>query len=387
MNLKALSQQFRDLYGTEPTLFFAPGRVNIIGEHTDYNGGFVLPSAISFGTYLAIAKNDDLKVRLQTTNFNYKAEVPLNLLSVKHKDEWVNYPLGVIDQLARKDKKLTQGVDMLYSGDIPNGAGLSSSASIELVTSVALSELFDFNVDRLDLIKISQMAENQFVGMQCGIMDQFAVGMGKSNSALFLNCRTLEYELVPLELGNNVIVIMNTNKRRELADSKYNERVAECAQALEALRTTKPMIDLSDITLDEFNVSGRAIVDPVIFRRARHVISENERVKEAVDSLKKGDLYTLGQLMNDSHESLKTDYEVTGKELDTIVSEAREIEGVLGARMTGAGFGGCAIAIVDKNKVNELIEKVGEAYQNEVGLKADFYVAMVGEGAGKLNQG
>ncbi|HLO90030.1 MAG: galactokinase [Chloroflexota bacterium] len=382
MDTNAFKNKFRETFGNEAMVYFAPGRVNIIGEHTDYNGGFVLPSAISFGTFLAIAPNNKGTINLQTTNFDYKAEIPLGDLSIKHGDEWVNYPLGVIDQFVHKGITINKGIDMLFSGDIPNGAGLSSSASIELVTAVALNDFFKAGYNRLDLIKMSQLAENVFVGMQCGIMDQFAVGMGKVNSALFLNCRTLEYELVPLDLNEHSIVIMNTNKRRELADSKYNERVAECAAALEALRTKKEMIDLSDITVAEFNEIGDVITDPVIYRRARHVITENNRVTLAVAALKRGDLVTLGQLMNDSHESLRHDYQVTGAELDTIVNAARKVKGVLGARMTGAGFGGCAIAIVDNRYVEALINKVGLAYEAEIGLKPIFYVARVGNGAG-----
>lgn len=384
MDVNDFKAKFSQIYGTEPVVYFAPGRVNIIGEHTDYNGGLVLPSAISFGTYLAISPNNDNRFHLQTTNFPYTADLKADQLDQKHGDHWVNYPLGVIDQFKKNGARFDKGVNMLFSGDIPNGAGLSSSASIELVTAVALNEIYNTGFDRLELIKMSQAAENQFVGMQCGIMDQFAVGMGKANSALFLDCRTLNYELVPLDLGDNSIVIMNTNKRRELADSKYNERVSECSLALQALRTVKDMIDLSDISVEEFEEFGKVITDATIYSRARHVISENNRVRLAVAALKRNDLVTLGQLMNDSHESLRHDYQVTGAELDTIVNAARKIKGVLGARMTGAGFGGCAIAIVDNRYVEALINKVGSAYENEIGLKPVFYVARVGDGAGKL---
>lgn len=384
MDNQAFKKLFTEKFANEASVYFAPGRVNIIGEHTDYNGGFVLPSAISFGTYLAVAPNNIKRIRLHTTNFEYTADIPLNELSNKHGDEWVNYPLGVINQFVQKGIDIDKGVDMLFSGDIPNGAGLSSSASIELVTAVALNDIFEAGIDRIDLIKMSQLAENVFVGMQCGIMDQFAVGMGKAKKALFLNCRTLDYELVPLDLTDHSIVIMNTNKRRELADSKYNERVAECAAALEALRKKKDMIDLSDITLAEFEEIGDVITDPVIYRRARHVITENNRVVLSVTALKRGDLATLGQLMNDSHESLRHDYQVTGAELDTIVNAARKVKGVLGARMTGAGFGGCAIAIVENRYVEAVINKVGPAYEAEIGLKAVFYVAKVGDGAGLI---
>ncbi len=384
INIDALKTEFRDLYNNEPNIYFAPGRVNIIGEHTDYNGGLVLPCAISFGTYLAVAPNNDKVLRFRTTNFPYQAEVRLDELSRRHGDEWVNYPLGVINQFINRGAQIDFGLDMLFSGDIPNGAGLSSSASIELVIAVALNEILEANYERLDLIKMSQLAEHQFVGTKCGIMDQFAVGMGKTNSAIFLDCRSLEYELVPLNIEGHSIVIMNTNKRRELADSKYNERVAECTKALELLRQAKPMIDLSDITMAEFDKLGDIITDPVLYRRARHVISENNRVKLAVSALKRGDLQTLGQLMNDSHESLRHDYQVTGAELDTIVNAARKVNGVLGARMTGAGFGGCAVAIVEDRYIEAMINKVGPAYETEIDLKPVFYVASVSDGAGKM---
>lgn len=384
MDISPFIEQFRQTYGTQPQVYFAPGRVNIIGEHTDYNGGFVLPCAISFGTYMAIAPNSDKLMRFETGNFKYKASIPLDELSRKHDNKWVNYPLGVIDQFIKKGVTINTGFDFLYWGDIPNGAGLSSSASIEIVTAVALNEILQSNFDRIELVKLSQKAENTFVGMKSGIMDQFAVCIGKANTALFLNCRTLDYELVPLELNTHSIVIMNTNKRRELADSKYNERVAQCDIALQSLRKGKDMIDLSDITLDEFEKLEYLIEDPVICHRARHVISENHRVKLAVSAIKRNDLATLGQLMNESHESLRQDYEVTGKELDTMVNGARKIKGVLGARMTGAGFGGCAIAIVDNRYVEAVINKVGASYEEEIGLKPIFYVAKIGDGAGLL---
>lgn len=385
MEIAALKKEFVRLYGTgdEPAVYFAPGRVNLIGEHTDYNGGYVLPCAISFGTYLVIRPNGEKRMRFATSNFKYKADVTFDELAKKQGSEWVNYPLGVIDQFVKLGLPL-KGFDMYFSGDIPNGAGLSSSASIELVTAVALDELLKTGIGRLELIKIGRAAENQFVGMNCGIMDQFAVGMGKASSAIFLNCRTLDYELVPVEMEGYSIVIMNTNKRRELADSKYNERVKECATALESLRKIRPLIDLSDMDVREFSENENVIPDKTVRNRARHVISENGRVLDAVAAMKNGDLVTLGKLMNASHESLRIDYEVTGKELDTIVHEAWKVEGVVGARMTGAGFGGCAVAIVNNDSIDELIACVGPAYHATTGLSADFYVATVGNGAGRI---
>jgi len=386
MDLNSLKALFQDIYQNNsdiPSVFFAPGRVNLIGEHTDYNGGYVFPCAISFGTYLIIRANHDKVIRLATTNFSYKAEIALADLRVKHGNEWVNYPLGVFDQFKKRGFTVT-GFDLLYSGDIPNGAGLSSSASIEMVTAVALDSLLETAMNRVELIKIGRAAENEFVGMNCGIMDQFAIGMGKKESALALNCRSLEFQHVPLLLGDYKIVIANTNKRRELADSKYNERVAECAVALENLRSAKPMVDLSSMSIDEFNKHSHLIADETIRKRAQHVISENNRVIDAIAALIGQDLVTFGKLMNQSHVSLKEDYEVTGFELDTIVNEAWQVNGVLGARMTGAGFGGCSVNIVRHDKIDEFINKVGYNYTEKTGLVADFYIASVGNGAGKL---
>jgi len=386
MNTDNLKEQFHTIYGSdkiEPAIFFAPGRVNLIGEHTDYNGGYVFPCALSFGTYLIIRQNDDSVIRFATTNFPYTAEVVLNGMPEKHGNEWVNYPLGVIAQFMQRGITM-KGFDMLFSGNIPNGAGLSSSASIEMVTAVALGELLKTGINRIELIKIGRAAENEFVGMNCGIMDQFAIGMGMADAGLALNCRTLEFQRVPLHLGEYTIVIANTNKRRELAGSKYNERVRECASALEILRKVKPMSDLSAMNMDEFNRHSCLIEDETIRKRAHHVISENNRVLLAVDALINNDLVTFGKLMNQSHVSLKDDYEVTGFELDTIVQEAWKIEGVVGSRMTGAGFGGCSVSIVRHDKIDDFISRVGAAYSLQTGLSPEFYVASIGNGAGKL---
>ena len=386
MEIIKLKDQFLNIYGSEkgePSVFFAPGRVNLIGEHTDYNGGYVFPCALSFGTYLIIRRNKDSVVRLATTNFSYASEVSIDKLSQKQGNEWVNYPLGVIDQFIKRGFAI-KGFDMLYSGNIPNGAGLSSSASIEVVTAVALDLLLETKISRVELVKMSRAAENEFVGMNCGIMDQFAIGLGKKDAAIALNCRSLEYQYVPLHLGDYAIVIANTNKRRELADSKYNDRVKECGIALESLRRAKPMIDLSAMDMNEFNQYSHLIVNDSVRKRARHVISENNRVIEAIDALINEDLLTFGKLMNQSHVSLKEDYEVTGFELDTIVNEAWQMEGVLGARMTGAGFGGCSVNIVLNDRIDDFISRVGANYKKHTGLTADFYVASVGNGAGKL---
>jgi galactokinase len=386
MNTEQLKETFTGLYGTsenEVHLYFSPGRVNLIGEHTDYNGGYVFPCALTFGTYLVVRKNNKRLIRFATTNFDHRSEVKLDEPFEKEGKSWMNYPVGVLNELRKKAKEI-EGVDLLYSGDIPNGAGLSSSASIEMVTAFAMNEIFGFGFDRMELVKISQNAENQFVGVNCGIMDQFASGMGAADHALFLNCDTLDYERVPLKLEGMKIIIANTNKRRGLADSKYNERRSQCESAVEALRSEKKIKHLSDLNLDEFNALSHLIPDETEKRRARHVITENNRTLNAIEALNQGDLESFGQLMNQSHDSLRDDYEVTGKELDTLVEEARKIEGTIGSRMTGAGFGGCTVSIVKEDQVETFIREVGKGYHERTGLKADFYVAEIGDGSKQI---
>jgi galactokinase len=386
MNIEELKETFISLYGEESnkiSSFFSPGRVNLIGEHTDYNGGYVFPCALTFGTYLLVRKNNSRTVRFATTNFDHRSEVNLDAPFEKEGRSWINYPVGVLNEL-RKVAIEIEGVDLLYSGDIPNGAGLSSSASIEMVTAFAMNQIFEFGLDRWEMIKISQKAENVFVGVNCGIMDQFASGMGAKDHALFLNCDTLEFEKVPLVLEGMKIVIANTNKRRGLADSKYNERRAQCEASVEAIRTEKNIKHLSDLNLDEFNALSHLISNEVEKQRARHVITENNRTLSAIEALNKGDIETFGILMNQSHDSLRDDYEVTGKELDTLVEEARKIEGTLGSRMTGAGFGGCTVSIVKEDAVETFIARVGKGYTERTGLKADFYVAEIGDGSKEI---
>ena len=386
MDSNLLLKEFYQRYGNEnvaPELYFAPGRVNLIGEHTDYNGGFVLPCAISYGTYLLIRRIDEPVVKFATTNFDFAANIPLADLHYKQPGKWINYPLAVIDQFVKLNVEI-KGLELLYSGNIPNGAGLSSSASIEMVTAVALGSVFHYEMSMVDMAKLSRRAENEFVGMNCGIMDMFAIGMGQQNGALFLNCRTYEYDVIPANVAGYTLVIMNTNKRRGLTDSKYNERVAECQAALTALSADGKLVDLSDLTLEEFTKRQHLIKDEIVCKRAHHVISENARVMAAVEALKNNRIIEFGQLMNASHDSLRTDYEVTGFELDTIVDEARKVEGVIGARMTGAGFGGCAIALVKNEKVEEFCKVVGANYEAKTELKPDFYIAEIGDGARKL---
>ncbi|MFH0760970.1 MAG: galactokinase [Bacteroidota bacterium] len=386
MTTQYLKEELIAMFGTsneDISVYFSPGRVNLIGEHTDYNGGYVFPCALSFGTYLAVRKTSDPVVRMATTNFNFRAGIPLHKLNEKIGDEWVNYPLGVFSELGKRGFKAS-GLELLFSGNIPNKSGLSSSASIELVTAVAIDDLYHLGYDRIELVKIGRAAENHFVGVNCGIMDQFAVGMGKKNHAIYLNCDTLDYELVPMQITGYKLVIANTNKARGLADSKYNERVAECQAAVKALQPGKKIQYLAELNGAEFAQYKHFITDEVVMRRARHAVLENERTSLAVKTLKSGDLIRFGQLMNDSHDSLRDDYEVTGIELDTLVEESRKITGVIGSRMTGAGFGGCTVSLVKDEAVDELISAVGPAYQAKTGLKADFYVAEIGDGAKRI---
>ncbi len=387
MNVTVLYDRFFELYGkTEemPRYFFAPGRVNLIGEHTDYNGGFVLPCAIQYGTYLLIRSNNDLIVRLASTNMDFRTEIPLAELSKKVNSQWVNYPLGIFDQFRQMNIPCT-GFDMLYSGDIPNGAGLSSSASIEMVTAFALSVLLNAtHLDMLDLIKMSQRAENEFIGLNCGIMDMFAVGMGKRDNAIFLNCLTLEYKRVSLVLDGFRLIIANTHKQRGLADSKYNERVAECQLAVTYLSHEMSISKLGEISFMQFYKMQECIPDELVRRRARHVISENQRVLNAVSCLLKGDILQFGSLMNASHESLRENYEVTGIELDTMAGAAQKINGVVGSRMTGAGFGGCTVSLVREDTVEKFTDQVGKEYHAKTGLRADFYQTEVSDGVREI---
>lgn len=367
---------------TNLRVYFAPGRVNLIGEHTDYNGGYVFPCALNFGTYLVIRPNNTNQMRLATTNFRFSASVSIKSMEPQAK-HWINYPMGVMDQFLKQGFPL-EGMDMMFSGTIPNGAGLSSSASIEMVTAVALNDLLEFKLEMLDLVKLSQKAENEFVGVKCGIMDQFASGMGKKDHAVFINCKTLDYETIPVNPGDYKILISNTNKRRGLAGSKYNERRSQCETAVKKLSKEKKIKFLGDLNMGQFNKIKHLITDDTILRRARHVVSENERVLNAIKALESDDLVTFGKLMNESHDSLRDDYEVTGIELDTLVAEARKVDGVLGSRMTGAGFGGCTVSLVHNDSLEKFNSQVGSAYKTATGLKPDFYIAEIGDGARRL---
>jgi galactokinase len=385
MDFEAFKEKFYSIYGKESggcRLFFAPGRVNLIGEHTDYNGGYVFPCALQFGTYLLVRANGSDTINFASTNFDQQASLPVSGYE-KPETIWVRYPLGVMDQIAGRGFEL-RGMDLLFSGDVPNGAGLSSSASIEMVTGIAVNALLDLKLDMIDLIKIGQKAENEYVGVNCGIMDQFASGMGKTEHAVLLDCASLEYEQVPLKLGEYVILISNTNKRRGLADSKYNERRAECESSVEDISKSEKISQLGELTFSRFLDLQHLIGDDTVRRRAHHVVSENQRCLDAVRALKADDILLFGELMNASHDSLHDDYEVTGTELDTLVEEARKLDGVIGSRMTGAGFGGCTVSLVHRDAVSDFIREVGSAYHTRTGLKPDFYTGEVGDGAREL---
>ena len=385
--LEKLYDKFKELFGYEAeSKFFSPGRVNLIGEHTDYNGGHVFPCAIHRGTYALVKKRDDKKFRMYSENFENLGiiEFLLDNLVNEKKHKWVNYPKGVVKMFIEAGYKIDSGFDVLFYGNIPNGSGLSSSASIEIVTSIILKDLYNLDIDMVEMVKLSQKAENQFIGVNSGIMDQFAVGMGKKDNAILLDCNTLKYSYAPVILKDEVLVIGNTNKKRGLADSKYNERRAECEEALKDLQKELDIQSLGELSIEEFNKSEKLIKNEINRKRAKHAVYENQRTIKAQKELMEGNLKEFGRLMNESHVSLRDDYEVTGIELDTMVEIAWNQEGVIGSRMTGAGFGGCTISIVKKDAVDKFIENVGKEYKEKVGLDADFYVVNISDGAKKL---
>jgi len=385
--MKHLEQKFQEVFGSPAEKhFFAPGRVNLIGEHTDYNGGNVFPCAIDKGTYGLVKKREDRKFRMYSENFADLGvmEFTLDELTNDKKHDWANYPKGVIKMFLEAGQKIDSGFDILFSGNIPNGAGLSSSASIEMLTAIVLKDLFHLSIDPVEMAQLGKKTENLFIGVNSGIMDQFAVAMGKKDHAILLDCNTLKYDYVPVVLKDEVIVIANTNKRRGLADSKYNERRAECDEALAELQTKLPIKALGELSIEQFEANKDLIKSPVRQKRAKHAVYENQRTLKAQKELSAGNLAEFGKLMNQSHISLRDDYEVTGVELDTLAALAWEQPGVVGSRMTGAGFGGCTVSIVKKDKVDDFIKNVGEAYKNKIGYAADFYIASVSDGAKKL---
>ena len=379
-------EMFTKVYGDREGIrvFFSPGRVNLIGEHTDYNGGNVFPCALSFGTYGAIALRDDKTVRMYSENFEDLGVITFDIDDLKNeeKHDWANYPKGVISVLRNQGYDVKRGFDMVVFGNIPNGAGLSSSASLELLMGVMVDKIFNFNIDRVELVKYCQEAENKFIGVNCGIMDQFAIGMGKEDSAILLDCNTLDYSYSKVDLKDEVIIIANTNKRRGLADSKYNERRSECETALSELQTKLNINSLGELTEEEFENNKYLIKNNIIAKRAKHAVYENQRTLKAVKALQNNDIETFGKLMNDSHTSLRDDYEVTGKELDALVDLAWKHEATVGSRMTGAGFGGCTVSIVKKAMEEDFINTVG--YKEIIGYDADFYVANIGDGTREI---
>ncbi len=384
---EAVLSKYRELFGKEASsAFFAPGRVNLIGEHTDYNGGHVFPCALTIGTYAAAGKNPDGVLRLYSMNFETLGviEAPVADLVYDKKDDWANYPKGVIRTLKNHGYTVNEGMDIVYYGNIPNSSGLSSSASIEVLTAFIAGTLFGLDLDLVEISKLTQEAENRFIGVNCGIMDQFAIAMGKKDHAIFLDTATLDYEYAPIRLEGCKIVIACSNKKRGLGDSKYNERRQECEEALAALRKELPIRTLGDLTEEEFEANRHLIGDPVKERRAKHAVYENQRTIHAVQALKEGNLRLFGELMNASHVSLRDDYEVTGIELDTLVENSWKQEGVIGSRMTGAGFGGCTVSIVQEDQIDTFIRNVGEAYLSRIGYAADFYVVEIGDGPAVL---
>lgn len=363
-------------------VYFAPGRVNLIGEHTDYNGGHVFPCALTIGTYAVARKRDDHILRFYSLNFEDIGiiETSIDSLTYKAEDNWTNYPKGVLWALGEKGYNVTKGMDILYYGNIPNGSGLSSSASIEVLTGFVLKDMYNFGYDMVENSLICQFSENNFNGVNCGIMDQFAIAMGNANHAIFLDTADLSYEYAPINLENAKIVIMNTCKKRGLGDSKYNERRAECEMALSELQTVINIKTLGELSEEDFELHKDAIKCPIRRKRAKHAVYENRRTIQAVEALKNNNIQEFGKLMVASHISLRDDYEVTGIELDTLVAEALKQPGVIGARMTGAGFGGCAVSIVETDAIDSFKENVGHAYQTQIGYPPEFYVVEIGDG-------
>jgi galactokinase len=380
--------KFKEIFGDGGDIraYFAPGRVNLIGEHTDYNGGHVFPCALTIGTYAVARKSDSDTLRFFSMNFEELGVIESSIkgLVYKKEDDWTNYPKGVIKTMQDRGFTVDKGMDILYFGTIPNSSGLSSSASIEILTGYVVKDLFNCEMDMIQNSLIGQEAENKFIGVNCGIMDQFAIAMGKKDMAIFLDTATLEYEYAPVKLDGAKIVIMNTNKKRGLGDSKYNERRAECEEALAELQTKLNIKALGDLDEETFEANKSLIKSDVRIKRAKHAVYENQRTIKAVKALAEGNLKLFGELMIASHDSLRDDYEVTGIELDTLVAEALKQKGVIGARMTGAGFGGCAVAIVEADDVEAFVENVGNAYKSAIGYAADFYVVEIGDGPARI---
>lgn len=380
--------KFKELFGGEGDIraYFAPGRVNLIGEHTDYNGGHVFPCALTIGTYAVARKREDKDLRFYSMNFERQGVIKTSLLEMAPGKEniWTAYPKGVMWAFEQRGMEIPNGLDIVIYGNIPNGSGLSSSASLEVLTGYILKDMFGFDVTNQDLALIGQYSENHYNDVNCGIMDQFAIAMGKKDHAIFLDTSNLEYQYAPIHLEGAKIVIACSNKKRGLGDSKYNERRSECETALAELQKVIKIDNLGQLTEEEFEANKGAIADEVRVRRAKHAVYENQRTLRAVEALKSDDIRLFGELMNASHVSLRDDYEVTGIELDTLVEESWKQPGVIGSRMTGAGFGGCTVSIVEDDAIENFKKNVGEAYKAKIGYAADFYVVEIGDGPVRL---
>ena len=387
MTINQLKSAYEATYQKTATdIFFSPGRVNLIGEHTDYNGGFVFPCALSFGTYLLISPNSEQKINFRSLNMEAVYSLELTQLSQPLPNKaWANYPLGVFAQFIKRGVAITQGYDILFWGNVPAGAGLSSSAAMEVVTAYALNELLGTGYELTELAKIGRAAEHEFAGVMCGIMDQFASAHGKADHAIYLNCDTLEYDLVPVKLKGIKVIVTNTHSPHKLDSGSFNDRVHQCQLAVEQINAVRPIQYLAELSQAEFEQVKHAITDETAYRRARHVVGEVQRTKDAVEALQQGDINKFGLLMNQSHISLRDDYEVTGLQLDALAEAAWKVEGVLGSRMTGGGFGGCTVSLVRDEAIDTFIEKVGAEYTEKTGLKADFYIAEIGDGAHRIN--
>ncbi len=379
-----LLDKFAELFGDTDgvKVYFAPGRVNLIGEHTDYNGGHVFPCALTIGTYAAARKRTDKKLRFFSTNFGEMGVIESDVDDLKASKEagWTNYPKGVMWAFSLRGMQMDSGLDMIIYGNIPNGSGLSSSASLEVLTGYLLRDLYGFSVTNVELAQIGQYSENNFNGCNCGIMDQFASAMGKKDNAIFLNTADLSFEYAPLVLEGAKIIVTNSKVKHSLVDSKYNERRSECEQALKELRTVVDINGLGDLTEEQFEANQSAIKDDVRRKRAKHAVCENQRTLRAVEALKNSELDLFGRLMNESHISLRDDYEVSCEEIDVLVEEAWKVDGVIGSRITGGGFGGCTVSLVKDEAVAEFQHKVGAAYEKRFGIQADFYVVEIGDG-------
>ena len=386
MTIEQLKSAYEAAYQKPATdIFFSPGRVNLIGEHTDYNGGFVFPCALSFGTYLLLATNTEKKINFRSLNVEAVYSLELTQLAEPLPDKaWANYPLGGLAQFIKRGVAIEQGYDILFWGNVPAGAGLSSSAAMEVVTAFAFNELLGTSYDRTELAKIGQKAEHEFAGVMCGIMDQFASAQGKQDHAIYLNCDTLAFDLVPVKLEGIKVVVSNTHSPHHLDSGAYNDRVRQCQLAVQQISSVRPIKNLAELSQADFEQVEHAITDEVAHRRARHVVGEVQRTKDAVEALQQGDIDTFGKLMTQSHISLRDDYEVTGLQLDSLAEAAWKVEGVLGSRMTGGGFGGCTVSLVRDEAIPTFIEQVGKEYTEKTGLKADFYIAEIGDGAHRV---